>query len=152
MDKEKRISEKKPKKDTKNIDINRNNLDFSKVTPVVSTSLPKEKIKIRPSKPQIKNLNIKKTKKRKKPSSNDKSSRKSKDIVPSDYDIIRTSVQLKPINEENKESPKREIKNAEEYEEYKKEMIEKSNLEKEFKEKVIEQIKNASLTIMHLQR
>ena len=142
MDKEKRISAKKPKKDTKNIDINRNNLDFSKVTPVVSTSLPKEKIKIRPSKPQIRNLNIKKTKKRKKSSSNDKSSRKSKDIVPSDYDIIRTSVQLKPINEENKESPKREIKNAEEYEEYKKEMIEKSNLEKEFKEKVIEQIKN----------
>ena len=66
MDKEKRISAKKPKKDTKNIDINRNNLDFSKVTPVVSTSLPKEKIKIRPSKPQIRNLNIKKTKKRRK--------------------------------------------------------------------------------------
>ena len=74
---------------------------------MVSTSLPKEKIKIRPSKPQIRNLNIKKTKKRKKSSRNDKSSRKSKDIVPSDYDIIRTSVQLKPINEENKESPKR---------------------------------------------
>ena len=140
MDKDKKRTIRREREKTKKMDINVNkkDLDFSKVTPVVSTSLPKEVTHAKVSKPQVKRLTIKRLKKKKKASAASKSPNNSK-ITPSDFGLIRSSVQFSKVEETKKE--KKEIKSIEEYQKYKEEMTKENDLIKESKENIIKEIK-----------
>ena len=139
MDKDKKRIIKREKTKKMDININKKDLDFSKVTPVVSTSLPKEVTQVKVSKPQVKRVSIKRLKKKKKTSATNKSPDNSK-ITPSDFGLIRTSVQINNKVDENKKE-KKEIKNMEEYQKYKEEMSKQNDLIKESKENIIKEIK-----------
>ena len=145
MEKEKKRSTNRQKDLTKKFDININtnkdNQDSSKVTTAVKNIPPKEVIKIKITKPQVKKFTVKKIKRKKKlNNSSSKSPNKSKIEVPSsDFNLIRTSVQFGKTEEVKTE--KKEIKNIEEYEKYKEEITKENKLIKQSKEKIINEIK-----------
>ena len=141
-DKEKEIKEKEK---NKTIQMERTIHRISKITPVIHKSTPKEITRNKIVKPLVKKFTIKRYKKKQKtiePKKSEENLNALPSPPPSDFDLIRTSVQLTTIDQgkDNKKEQKREIKNLEEYEQYKKEMIEKNNLEKESKDMLIKEI------------
>jgi len=137
--------EKENKEKIKTIQINRNIHESPKVTPVIHKSTPKENTRNKIVRPFVKKFTIKRFKKKKKtivPKKSEENLEAMPSPPPSDFDLIRTSVQLTTIDQakNGKKEVKRQIKNIEEYEQYKKEMIEKNNLEKESKDMLIKEI------------
>ena len=135
----KRIPIKKEKPTKINLDINKKDLNFSKITSVISTKLPKEITKAKISRPKVKNYNIKKYKKKKIRHEEDNEPIEQKEYTGDDFGIVTPNAQLKNEIEENK-SEKKEITNYEEYQKYKEEMSVKIKKDKESKEKLIKRI------------
>ena len=148
---EKRHSNKKliqkPKSRKKSV-IENDNSDLNKIPSTQKSSIPKESNKVRLSKPSnsLKNLNIRKVKKKKKTNTIRKKSPPPSNIEPTEFDLIQSTVPLKPIEEEEKkETPKIEIKDQKDYEKYKEEAIKKNEMDKETKNNLINEIKKEDL-------
>ena len=127
----KKIPSKREKETKVNLNVNKKDLYFSKVTSVISTRQPKKITKVKISRPKVKSISIKKFKKKKNKHQKSKSPLVDKD---------NNNDQVNNDNQENKDE-KREITNYEEYQKYKEEMIIKINKDKEIKEKIINEIK-----------
>ena len=136
----KRLSLLQQKEEEKKPENNKSPLYFSKEPILPSSSQSKENIKHVINQPKFRKFSIKRSKKKKKTNSDKNTEDTNEDENGNNKD--NNNAQLNTIKEiKNDNSAKKEIKNIEEYEQYKKEMIKKIEIYKKSKENIINEIK-----------